>query len=75
MSGPLALVGGAEFTPAAAEVDRLLLERTGADEVLVLPTAAAFEHPERAVANAVQWFETLGSSFAATAALRKGERS
>jgi cyanophycinase len=60
VSGPLALVGGAEFTPAVTEVDRLLLGATGASEVVVLPTAAAFEHPERAVANAVQWFESLG---------------
>jgi cyanophycinase len=62
VSGPLALVGGAEFTAAVTEVDRLLLERTQASEVVVLPTAAAFEHPERAVANAVQWFESLGVS-------------
>jgi cyanophycinase len=60
MSGPLALVGGAEFTPAVDEIDRLLLELTGAAEVLVLPTAAAFEHPERAVANAVRHFGALG---------------
>jgi len=62
VSGPLALVGGAEFTPAVREVDRLLLDLTGATEVVVLPTAAAFEHPERAVANAVQHFEGLGVS-------------
>ena len=36
-------------------------ERSGADEVLVLPTAAAYENPERAVATAADWFSSLGS--------------
>jgi cyanophycinase len=71
VSGPLALVGGAEFTVATTEVDRLLLARTGASEVLVLPTAAAFEHPERAVATAVQWFESLGASARGLPLLRR----
>lgn len=60
MSGPIALVGGAEFTPAAAACDRTLLALSGAERVLVLPTAAAFEHPDRAVANAERWFAGLG---------------
>lgn len=60
MTGVLALVGGGEFTPACAAVDQALLEAAEADEVLVLPTAAAFEHPDRAVANGAAWFEELG---------------
>ena len=59
MSGPLALVGGAEWREGCT-FDRTLLEGSGADEVLVLPTAAAYEHPERAVATAQKWFEQLG---------------
>ena len=35
------------------------------DDVLVLPTAAAYEHPERAVATAEAWFEALGAHRAA----------
>lgn len=60
MTGVLALVGGGEFTPACAEVDRHLVAASSGAPVLVLPTAAAFEHPERAVANAVAWFASLG---------------
>ncbi|MGO9332477.1 MAG: Type 1 glutamine amidotransferase-like domain-containing protein [Acidimicrobiales bacterium] len=59
-AGLLALVGGGEWL-AGAGYDAELLERSGADEVLVLPTAAAYEHPDRAVATAERWFSSLGS--------------
>jgi cyanophycinase len=52
-------VGGAEWREGCT-FDRALLEASGAEEVLVLPTAAAYEHPERAVATAAKWFEQLG---------------
>jgi cyanophycinase len=55
----LALVGGAEWQDGCT-FDRTLLAASGGDEVLVLPTAAAYEHPERAVETAVQWFTGLG---------------
>lgn len=61
MTGVLALVGGGEFTAPCEALDRMLLDAAGGGPVLVLPTAAAFEHPERAVANAVAWFESLGA--------------
>jgi cyanophycinase len=60
VTGTIALVGGGAFTPAAELVDRRLLELSGAEEVVVLPTADAFEHPERAVASAVACYEGLG---------------
>ena len=60
MSGPLALVGGGEWREGCT-FDRDLLEASGAGEVLVLPTAAAYERPERAVAEATRWFEGLGA--------------
>ncbi len=56
--GPLALVGGAEWTEGAS-FDAELLEAAG-PEVLILPTAAAYERPERAVATAEAWFSSLG---------------
>lgn len=61
MNGPLALVGGGEWSDGC-DFDASLLAASGADEVLLLPTAAAFEHPERAVARAAAWFEDLGAS-------------
>ncbi|MGH9187765.1 MAG: Type 1 glutamine amidotransferase-like domain-containing protein [Acidimicrobiales bacterium] len=59
MSGPLALVGGAEWTEGC-RFDRALVDEAKADEVLVLPTAAAYEHPERAVSTADTWFRAMG---------------
>jgi cyanophycinase len=57
--GPLALVGGGEWTDGC-DFDAELLAASGGDEVLVLPTAAAYENPEKAVATAVAWFARLG---------------
>jgi cyanophycinase len=59
MTGTLALVGGAEWQPGC-DFDAELLAASGGDEVLILPTAAAYEHPEKAVATAKKWFEGLG---------------
>ncbi|MGH9103790.1 MAG: Type 1 glutamine amidotransferase-like domain-containing protein [Acidimicrobiales bacterium] len=56
--GPLALVGGSEWS-AGCDFDAELLAASGG-EVVVLPTAAAYERPERAVAWAERWFEGLG---------------
>jgi cyanophycinase len=58
--GPLALVGGAEWREGCT-FDRALLAESGAEEVLVIPTAAAYEHPERAVETAERWFAGLGA--------------
>jgi cyanophycinase len=60
MSGTLALVGGAEWR-AGCDFDRGLLEASGGDEVVVLAGAAAYEHPDRAVAAATRWFDDLGA--------------
>jgi cyanophycinase len=59
MAGLLALVGGMEWRDGCT-FDRELLEASGGDEVLVLPTAAAYEHPQRAVDTATQWFSSMG---------------
>jgi cyanophycinase len=56
----VALVGGEEFTPGCT-FDRELLDVSGASEVLVVPTGAAYEHPDRAVGAAVTHFESLGA--------------
>ena len=58
-TGTLALVGGMEWRDGCT-FDRELLEASGGDEVLILPTAAAYEHPQRAVDTAVAWFKTIG---------------
>jgi cyanophycinase len=57
--GPLALVGGAEWREGCT-FDAELLAASGGREVLVLPTAAAYEHPAHAVETATRHFEALG---------------
>lgn len=59
MTGPLAFVGGDEFTEGCT-FDAELIERVGATEVAVLATGWAYENPGRAVAAARAWFASLG---------------
>lgn len=70
MPGHLALVGGAEWR-AGCDFDRDLLEAAGTDEVLVLPTASAYEHPDRTVEAAARWFEGLGARVAGVPVLTR----
>jgi cyanophycinase len=57
--GILALVGGGEWQEGCS-FDEEFLTASGSDRVLVLPTAAAYEHPERLVVAAGEWFAPLG---------------
>lgn len=59
MTGPLALVGGGEWQEGC-DFDRALVDAVAATEVLVLPTASAYEHPERLVDAATAWFGAFG---------------
>ena len=54
--GPLVLCGGEEELAPQALVDELVAH--AGDEVLVLPTAAAFERPERALESAARLLAT-----------------
>ncbi len=57
--GILAFVGGGEFQDGCT-FDAEFLAASGGEDVLVLPTAAAYEHPERLVVRAGEWFASLG---------------
>jgi cyanophycinase len=57
--GLLALVGGGEWREGCT-FDAALLAASGGPDVLVLPTAAAYQHPERVVLAAAEWFAGLG---------------
>lgn len=59
MSGTIVLQGGGPFV-ANDDLDRELLQHAGASKIVMLPTADAFEHPERLVAAAMTWGERLG---------------
>ncbi|MFN2506170.1 MAG: Type 1 glutamine amidotransferase-like domain-containing protein [Acidimicrobiales bacterium] len=72
MSGLLALVGGGEWQDKCS-FDRALVEASGKAEVLVLPTAAAYEHPERAVEGAQSYFEDLGTKARGLMVLRRAD--
>lgn len=70
MTGPLALVGGREWGEGCT-FDAELLAASGSTEVLVMPTAAAYEHPARAVENATGYFAGLGASVRALMVLNR----
>jgi cyanophycinase len=58
--GVLALVGGREWGDGCS-FDADLLAASGGNDVLVLPTAAAYEHPQRAVDRATTWLSAFGA--------------
>jgi cyanophycinase len=72
-TGALALVGGAEWREGCRKFDAALLKAAGTDEVLVLPTAAAFENPGRAVETARRYFEDLGANVSGLMVLGRSE--
>lgn len=72
MNGPLALVGGEEWRPGCS-FDEELLAASGSTEVVVLPTAAAYEHPQRAVAAAAAWFAGFGGTVRGLDVLQRGD--
>jgi cyanophycinase len=70
-SGTLALLGGGEWTEPCRELDTQLLARASGETVVVLPTAAAFEHPEREVERAGEYFAALGAKVQALNVLNR----
>lgn len=58
MRATVVLQGGGAFT-ANDELDRRMLTAAGRRHVVVLPTADAFEHPERLIAAAMAWGERI----------------
>jgi cyanophycinase len=60
-SGAIALLGGGEWTEPCRALDSRLLHLAETDEVLIVPTAAAFENPDDAVDRATAWFAQLGA--------------
>lgn len=65
MSGHLLLAGGAEFGGRMAEPDRRAIELAGgpAARIRIIPAAAAPDNNhQRAGANGVRWFRSLGAT-------------
>jgi len=58
--GMLALLGGGEWGDGCRDLDAELAAAASAREVVVIPAAAAYEHPERIAERADAYFESLG---------------
>jgi cyanophycinase len=74
MTGPLALIGGTEWTDGC-DFDAALLAMSGGTEVTMLPGAAAFENPAKAIARAEHWFADLGATVRVVPVYRRAESS
>lgn len=72
MTGTLALVGGGEWNEGC-DFDAELLAASGGREVVLLPTAAAFENPDKCIEHATEWFERLGGRVSALPVLQRGD--
>ena len=59
MTGTLVLQGGGPFE-ANDDLDRRVLAATGADRIVMLPTADAFEQPQDMVNAALEWGARVG---------------
>lgn len=71
--GLLVLNGGEEFRPGNEPQDQRLVACSGRGPAYVLPTAAARQRPELAVANAQRWFAALGLGIEELPVLRRAD--
>jgi len=71
--GVLVLNGGDEFHPGNDEQDRVLASAAGRGPAYVVPTAAARQGPDEAVAHATEWFARLGLQLANLRVLKRSD--
>ena len=71
--GTLALLGGGEWRDGCRDLDGELLAAADAKEVVVLPTAAAYEHADKVADRAVSYFESLGAKVRLLMILHRSE--
>lgn len=67
------MAGGNEFNPGNEEQDRILAKTAGPGPAYVVPTAAARQGPERAVAHAQAWFRQFGLELLELPVLKRGD--
>jgi cyanophycinase len=72
-TGILALLGGGEWREGCRDFDAELLATAHAKEVVVVPAAAAFEHPDKVAARATGYFEGLGARVRTVPVLHRSE--
>jgi cyanophycinase len=73
VTGTIALIGGGEFSAATETVERTLLGWSGGTEVVIVPTASAFEHPDRVAKHAIDQFARLGATVQVARVLNRRE--
>jgi cyanophycinase len=71
--GVLVLNGGDEFHPGNDEQDRILASAASRGDAYVVPTAAARQGPEQAVAHATEWFARLGLQLHELSVLKRAD--
>jgi len=71
--GTLALIGGGEFGEGCQAFDAELLATAGTKDVVVLPSAAAFENPDRVIERATSYFAGLGAKVKPLMVLHRAE--
>jgi cyanophycinase len=71
--GVLVLNGGDEFHPGNDEQDRVLASGAGPGAAYVVPTAAARQGPEQAVAHATSWFAKFGLTLRELPVLKRAD--
>ena len=69
----LVLVGGDEFHPGNEETDRMLASAAKPGPAFVVPTAAARQGPELAVANGARWFQQFGVALEQLPVLKRSD--
>ena len=72
MTGTIALLGGGPFV-ANDDLDRRLIDMSGASSVVVLPTADAFEQPRKAIVAAEEWGRRMGVAVDGRMVLRRAD--
>ncbi len=70
--GTLVLIGGGEWRDGCRSFDAELLE-IGGREVVVLPSAAAYEQPDRVIKRAEAYFDELGATVVPLMVLHRAE--
>jgi len=74
-AGFLALIGGDEFKSGNEAQDRLLVQHRRPGPAYILPTAAARQRPDLAVATAQRWFKSLGLEVVELPVLKRSDAS
>jgi cyanophycinase len=73
VTGTIAFIGGGELTAACDVVEQHLLRLSGGADVVIMPTAAAYEHPDRLAQQAADRFAALGTGIAVARVLNRRE--